>query len=380
MLDVASLAKFDFLKNLVLVSGTKGLYRNITNVVILDYEGIEGDFSGFHEGDFVITNLLFAKNDISKIYPAFEALIHIGVSAFAIKTVLFDKLPDDILSLTKRYEIPVFLFNNIYIEDVILSITDHLRSSANYNYYEDLIDSFIAAPSHTPQTNELLNALLPGADTFSNTKNVTALYLLSHNEPDEFSLQRNINKLIVSAKHLKTAADLHILKYKKGILLLYFSSETDCLTAWNTIMRELSLSSYAAGLSDTALPLSKIDIAVERSINACRLAVKQHCGPVKYSQLGLYNFIFSLCKDKYSCEFLNEKKTVLYEKKNKSLADTLTELTIQHFDIDDTAAALFQHPNTIRYRIGKLKDLFNVKSDLEFQILCVLIFYTDTPL
>ena len=72
MLDVASLEKFELLNKLRLVSGANGLYRNITNVVILDYEGIEGDFSGFHEGDFVITNLLFAKNDISKIYPAFE--------------------------------------------------------------------------------------------------------------------------------------------------------------------------------------------------------------------------------------------------------------------------------------------------------------------
>lgn len=70
MLDVASLEKFELLNKLRLVSGANGLYRNITNVVILDYEGIEGDFSGFHEGDFVITNLLFAKNDISKIYPA----------------------------------------------------------------------------------------------------------------------------------------------------------------------------------------------------------------------------------------------------------------------------------------------------------------------
>lgn len=59
MLDVASLKKFDFLKNFSLVAGENGLYRNISNVVILDYEGIDGDFSDFHEGDFIITNLLF---------------------------------------------------------------------------------------------------------------------------------------------------------------------------------------------------------------------------------------------------------------------------------------------------------------------------------
>lgn len=61
MLDVASLEKFDFLNNFVLAAGHNGLSRTISNVVILDHEGIDGDFSDFHEGDFVITNLLFAK-------------------------------------------------------------------------------------------------------------------------------------------------------------------------------------------------------------------------------------------------------------------------------------------------------------------------------
>ena len=66
MLDVASLEKFDFLNNFVLAAGHNGLSRTISNVVILDHEGIDGDFSDFHEGDFVITNLLFAKNSPKK--------------------------------------------------------------------------------------------------------------------------------------------------------------------------------------------------------------------------------------------------------------------------------------------------------------------------
>ena len=121
MLDVASLEKFDFWDHFTLISGAPGVYRNISNVVILDYEGIEGDFSGFHEGDFVITNLLFAKNDPEKIYPAFLSLIEKGVSAFAIKTVFYSDLPDEVMALTEQRQVPVFLFHDIYIEDVILN-------------------------------------------------------------------------------------------------------------------------------------------------------------------------------------------------------------------------------------------------------------------
>ena len=102
MLDVASLEKFDFWDHFTLISGASGVYRNISNVVILDYEGIEGDFSGFHEGDFVITNLLFAKNDPGKIYPAFLSLIEKGVSAFAIKTVFYSDLPDEVMQRREK--------------------------------------------------------------------------------------------------------------------------------------------------------------------------------------------------------------------------------------------------------------------------------------
>ena len=220
MLDVASLEKFDFFKNFVLIAGAKGLYRNISNVVILDYEGIEGDFSGFHEGDFVITNMLFAKNDTSKIYPAFKELIDIGVSAFAIKTVFFTELPAEVLELAEHSRIPVFFFHDIYIEDVILSITDHLRSSANYNYYENLIDSFLLTPSHHAQINELLHSLLPDEDQRISEKTVTSLSLFPPTDTDEFSLQRTINKLMLQVNHMKTKADLHILKYQKASCIL----------------------------------------------------------------------------------------------------------------------------------------------------------------
>ena len=371
MLDVASLEKFDFLKNLVLVAGSKGLYRNISNVVILDYEGIEGDFSGFHEGDFVITNLLFAKNDVSKIYPAFEALIEIGVSAFAIKTIFFESLPDDSIALAERSEVPVFLFNDIYIEDVILNITDHLRSSANYNYYEDLIDTFLSDPSHISQRKDLIRSLFPDGETTQNNEMVTAPYLLSHNDIDEFSLERNINKLMLSSRHLKTNANLRILKYKKGILLLCFGEESSISGIWNNIMIELNLSSYFAGISDRALPLTDIDI--ERSIHTCHTAAKRNKSTLTYSELGLYHLIFPLYKDRYSRAFLEEKTVALSNQKNDVLKNTMEQLVRHHFDIDVTASALFQHPNTIRYRIGKLKELLDVDYDLEFQILCVLL-------
>lgn len=377
MLDVASLEKFDVLKNFVLVAGTKGLYRNISNVVILDYEGIEGDYSDFHEGDFVITNLLFAKNDTSKIYPAFKALIDIGVSAFAVKTVFFTTLPDDIIQLANYYEIPIFLFHDIFIEDVILSISDHLRSSANFNYYEDLIDSFECEHSHSSQVRQLLNSLLGTQDEFTNDMQVSSLYAIFTKPIDDFSIQRTINKLTLQAKHMKTEASLYILKYKKGILFLNFCQKLNdsyfIYNIWENIIKELNLSLYTLGMNDTLLDISKTDIAIKRCINACRSACCNGYNLTKYSELGLYNLAFSIYNDNYACEFLKEKSLCLDSEKNSTLRNTMFTLVSSNFDIDKTAATLYQHPNTVRYRISKLKELLNTNNDIEFQVISILL-------
>lgn len=383
MLDVASLGTFDFFKSFQLAAGHAGLHRTISNVVILDYEGIDGDFSGFHEGDFVITNMMFAKNHPERIFPAFKALIDIGVSAFAVKTVFFADLPADVIKLSNQLQVPVFFFHDIYIEDVILSITDHLRSSANYSYYESIIDSFLTEPSHNAGIKELLISLLPDDEPVSSQKTVSALYLLFQNGIDEFSMQRNLNKLILQAKHMKTAADLHILKYKKGILFLCFHPETpnsaatsqDTTALWHKIIKELGLSSCIAGISDKPLLLSKIDVAIERSIEACRNAQINGQSPLSYTSLGLSCLLSCIVKDRTAHEFLSEKLEIIESSgsRHKALFDTMSVLCAHNFDIDAAALSLYQHPNTIRYRIAKLKELLSIHNDWEFEMLCMLL-------
>lgn len=384
MLDVASLKKFDFLKNFSLVAGENGLYRNISNVVILDYEGIDGDFSDFHEGDFIITNLLFAQKAPEKIYSAFEALISIGVCAFAVKTIFFNHLPSDVIELANKHEVPVFLFNDIYIEDVILGITDHIRSATNYSYYETLISAFLDSAPPSAHIDEFLSALIPAKELKLHSLSVSCIYLIPPHEIDEFSLQRQINKLTLQSRHMKTSGSLHILKYKNGILFLKFepSSPKNSINQidlyWITIIKELNLSSYTIGMSDKLLDIYKIHIAIARCINASKEALKLNIPVLKYSELGLTNLIYTIIDDEYSREFLDEKLLLLSSDRNRSLSDTMHKLVANDFDIDKTAVALFQHPNTIRYRINKLKELMSVNSDLEFQVLASL--YHNLPL
>ncbi|MGN0370085.1 MAG: PucR family transcriptional regulator ligand-binding domain-containing protein [Butyrivibrio sp.] len=376
MLDVASLLNFDFFRNFNLISGSDGLYRNISNVVILDYEGIEGDFSGFHEGDFVITNLLFAKNDPSKIYPVFEALIQKGISVFAVKTVFFTSLPDDVIALTDKYQIPLFLFHDVYIEDVLLSITDQLRSHANFSYYENLINSLITTPSHSETIQELLRSFSSKLYNRSAPLSVSVLYFEYIDAPDEFLLQRNVNKLMLKIQHMSTTPKPEIVKYKKGILIFSFvsgKSDSDNTTAfWQNLINELALTNYRAGLSDIPMDAGKLDIAIKRAIYAYRNALNKNCRLSLYSELNTDHLLMVFSENNYVREYLSGLSFLSEGPKSETLQNTIYSLVRNHYDIELTAAELFQHPNTIRYRISRMKEALHIDNEWEFQMLCAL--------
>lgn len=377
MLDVASLQQFDFFSNFTLCAGADGLYRTISNVVVLDYEGIEENFCDFHKGDFVLTNLIYAKEQPEKIYSSFSQLMDIGVSAIAVKTVFFRELPDEVIRLANRQKVPLFFFDSIYIEDVILNIADYLRSNTNYTYYERLIESFIAADSHTAAIDRLLQNIRKESHPY-----VSAMYISYKHTIDDFSIQRSLNKMQLQKQNLGNTTDIFFTKYKKGILFLYFY-ET-CLSSitlvqnWKRLLADLFIDSrrFHIGISDRPLPLLKTDIAIQRSLYANTICNRREESMKTYSELSLNNLILPLSDNAYVREYLSELLGLIRENDSEQhghLLETLCAYVRCHFQITRTAGVLFQHPNTIRYRISRLKMILGIENDFEFQMLSLLI-------
>lgn len=397
MLDVHSLQNFEFMNNFLLVAGNAGLYKIVTNVVILDYEGIEEDYHGFHEGDFVITNLMFAKRHPERIYNSFKALIALGVSAFAIKTVIFTKLPDEVIALANEKQVPIFLFNDIFIEDVILNITDHLRSATNFNYNENLINEIISPSDHASQVDDLSKSL--GID--GQADYCSAMYLGYKTPIDKFTLQRTINKLQIQIQHLAENYNLKLALYNNGILFMGIFSEEDLQffisgskgkekisksleKYWLTLMSYLGLQtdSFHIGIADSLLSLDMLDLTIMRCLNSYSFCVTQNqpdlevCEPMTYTKLNTQNIVYPLLQDKYMHEYLLEMVKKIQPKCSdfKAFKGTSAYLTLKaciqaDFDMYKAADLLFQHQNTIRYRLKKLQSSLEIKDETSFRIL-----------
>ncbi len=382
MLSVSSLKSFEFFNNFKLVAGKAGLYRNVANVVILDFEGIEDNYFGFQEGDFVITNLLFAKDSPERIYKSFRTLIEIGVSAFAIKTVFYSTLPDEVIELANDRKIPIFTFQDIFIEDVIINITDYLRSSTNFDYYEKLIDTFTEVPSNAQDILQFLNALnIPAQSDLT-----SAIYLKPKSAINEFSFQRLISKTQLALKAIGDGNRVYIIKYKNGMMFLSFYNEAypfpeNPKRYWALLLRTLSIDPclYNIGINDSALPTSMLDISIRRCLYAYKESIKNNTSPVTYTELGMSNVIWPLLEDAYISAHVFE----LIQKiepdcksiddfKNSSIYPTIKAYVNSNFDIILTSKELFIHQNTIRYRVKKIKDTLNVKDETFFRLLLKL--------
>lgn len=378
MLSVSALNNFKFFDSFELIAGSSGQYRSVTNVVILDYEGIEGQYVGFQNGDFVITNLLFAKDNPERIYKSFKALIELGVSAFAIKTVFYSTVPAEVIQLANEQEVPIFTFKDIFIEDVIINITNHLRASSNFEYFEKLIDQFTTANSNAVEIQQFLTALsTPSQAAFAST-----LYMVENKTSNDFTLQRLISKTQLLLNSLEDIHHTSVIKYKNGMLFISFFDKTapsleQIYAYWKNLLRKASIDSsqFTVGINDSIISTTLLDVSISRCLFAYQSAVEKGVAYDTYSNLGIQNLLRPMELNPYIQAHLLEliKKldpecTSLEGFRKTEIFSTIQTYVLNSFDIAATANALFTHQNTIRYRIKKIKELTGINDDTYFQI------------
>lgn len=144
MLYLNELLELPIFKHFCIIAGQKGLHREIRNVDILEYEWYNKNFNVFNKDDFVLTSLFFAKDEPQIIYESFKKLIKREVSAIAIKTVFYTELPPEVIKLADTYDIPLFLFADAYMEDIIVNFNDLLKTKQQFLFLEEKITELIA--------------------------------------------------------------------------------------------------------------------------------------------------------------------------------------------------------------------------------------------
>lgn len=361
-ITVIEATKLDTFKNFKLISGISGLNNQVEKVGILDWEFFSRSEWLFNKGEFVLTSLLFAKDNPGFILEAVKELVKDGAGGLAIKNIYYNELPVEVVDYSNKNSFPIFIFDNsVYFEDIITEVMDKIRFSENHEVLESKIDILIKKGLNKATVKEIALEI-----NSSFKESFFAVYCKSKRYIDSDS----IIALLDSLKRRKKI-DLHstALKYRNGILIIFtedklqeksFKSNVDYLISCVSI----DVSEYYIGVSSLHSSLVELDQGIKESLFAQKTGEVSNEAFNYFNDTGIYSILMPFVDESWMHSFYNRIIHPIKsydEKYNTELFDTAIKYIENDGKIIETANAFFLHKNTIRYRIGKIKELLNME-------------------
>ncbi|MDO5301572.1 MAG: PucR family transcriptional regulator [Tissierellia bacterium] len=349
------------------VAGMGGLDRIVNTTAILDYEPLRDDFhnTSFGTGCVVLTSLLFAKENPELILPTIQWLDSQDVSAIAYKDVLVDRLPHEVIQYCEEKKLPLFRFHNAHFENIIYSIMDAIQ----------LEDREVLTEKHL---HEMIHMLMPRNDVASISSKLRMdfgdYYICYYFYPMDGLSDISMGRLLKETYLRHDIRERSIISsYKKGYFFLT-SGNDPTESFYNSLVREIfpegELKKLRVGISQILEDKTSLDLAFRQSYFAyigSKIIGLDHCN---YDQIGTLQFFVPHANtpdfDRFASGILNKISV------DNEFLETAVAFVDNNGNIKDTAKACYCHPNTIRYRIKRMKNFLGLSLDGEFEIYEIL--------
>ena len=368
--------KLPTLKDFELIAGYRGLDREIQRASILDYE-YEKSLSDkpiqtyFEKEDFVISSLIYAKDDPSLILESVKGLVSDGVSGLAVKNIYYDVLPEEVIKYANQMDFPIFIFDKkgSYYEDIVTEIYDKNKEKNSISYQEAKIGILLKEDMDKSSVKNMAKDF-----NISFKENMFSICLKPKKYIDENSLTNIINILN------RDLGASHAAYRDHGIIFIICTYEDshkeNKSTEFSRLVRLmiyslfLDLNDYYIGISNFHKYIDELNFALKESMYAMRTASIEGENIRYYYEIGVYKLLMPSYSEGYMINFYSDTigKIKHYDQKyNSELLQTATVYVKLGGNIKNTAKSINLHENTVRYRINKIKEIFNTtNSEFEF--------------
>ncbi|SHJ24119.1 PucR C-terminal helix-turn-helix domain-containing protein [Dethiosulfatibacter aminovorans DSM 17477] len=358
----------EYLEEFKLIAGKDGLNNTVTTVGILDHEIIEDLMHIFVEGEFLLSTLSVARDDVNLVFDAIKSLIERKAAGLAFKTVYYDTLPDYILDYANENNFPVFTFDpSIFIENIINTLFSSIKSRGIHDLLEAKLETLFQGVV-TDYTVEKIALELN--DDFQHFHQV--IYC----QEKRYVSQDNSIRIVEKFSRMKNISPHHsIFKFRSGTVMILTASklnERSMKLESQYIMDLLSIteSDYTIGRSSLKKNLMNMDQSLKESYYAFEAAVIKQVSSANYEDIGLYQFLIPLLKDPWAKRFSDRliEPIIDYDLKyNAHLMETISLYFDNGCNTQKVSELVFQHKNTVLYRIRKVKELLGpFSSDQDF--------------
>ena len=363
MIHIKELFRLQNIHHLRLIAGQDGLGRTVTAAVLFEYDPSRVQLPDFYRGDLVVTTLAYARGDALLVAHSLQALMNQGIAGLMVKTAYFSELPQSVLALANRLGTPVFLFDDTYIEEVILQVTDLIRGKRHFAGFEQDMDALMRGDLTEEQTRERVRRIDPiGQRGYR-------FYAIAPKER-MISLDDKIYALL--EKDTDTAHRCTFIEWRRMMLALCREEEglnaEEALARFDDLLTraEIDRQAVAIGQSDLREDRMQMGASLCEAVYAARAA--KLCGKAALGarELGLYAYLFPMSENPFVCDRCRRVLSAIREydaQNHTNLEQTALVYVKENMEIAAAAKALFQHPNTVRYRLSKIQRIMGMEDD-----------------
>lgn len=367
MIKIRELLKIDVLEDITLLGENIWHDNEIDSIGILDYEAIENQYSLFRMGDFVLTTLMFAREDPELAEEALINLMKQRVSAIAIKSIYFNCVTEKVQAYADQHKIQLIVFDDIAFEDIIISVSDEMRNKEFIKYCEIRVNELISPHRGNDYTLKKLNEINSSFLESSICAFCTPVCL------EKSGNQKLIDKIMKNVRSRKTKGinSIHnaVFRYRDGIFIMHtYDKSLFPKGDLEVLLKDIGLYQevFRIGKSRHKLSLEKMLCGISEALasNAYGVIHDSHC--IGYGGLGIDQLLLPLSDNNWVLNYsksLLDKIKVHDEKSTYKLYPTVIEYIKHRGELKKTAESVDQHVNTIRYRLNKVREIIGYNEE-----------------
>ncbi|HKK96140.1 MAG TPA: PucR family transcriptional regulator ligand-binding domain-containing protein [Anaerovoracaceae bacterium] len=361
---LSELLSLPLFNNFKQINETTGLNNEVSGTAIFDWESREDVKETFNKGEFVITTLArFKDNNHDKsVLDSLFAVFEQEVSAFAVKKTFSFQLPKDLIDYASKKSIPVFVFETTYVDDIIYVIKNSLINNSLNNMQLQKLNEILNT------TNESrIKELSMGINKYFNNNYIFISSYIGKN-----------SKLIMQSKNavkdILSKTDLvYTLVFGEENLfaiITYSDSQWDIIYSTVEDIKEslLTFTNQHIGVSSFNNNINKSKEAILESIFALASSIISGSNFVKFNDLHGEKLIYPVLFTTKGINYYNYVETIFNSHDKEYASDfkkTLLSYIKNSGNINNVAEELYQHSNTIRYRIKKIQLLLGINDSYE---------------
>ncbi|MGC4378321.1 PucR family transcriptional regulator [Fictibacillus sp. Mic-4] len=357
MMTVKDLFQLSVTKNFSVVAGENGLNKIISSVGILDFEysnGIEPvRETAFSPHSLVLSSLLFAFQKPELLIETIRELIKLKVSALAYKPVIFRELPDEVLHFANEQDFPILRFGgDEYFEEIIFEVMNSIKSRENDLFLQNMMRCLIEDEVSELQLQSFLQQMNKPFEKYVFAANIRMMQSENPQWMDPF---------LQFQSFLKSGI---VCTYKNSILIILTDKSerlqfAKLLNEWMNLYG-IPTDELTIGYGQVHQTHTELHLAVREAYYA-RIMANIETKPVcHYADLASERLLIELYRkdaqfaSRYVKEYLGP---LLTEKIDKDLLQTAVTFVLKKGNVKEVADAHYCHPNTIRYRMAKIRQL-----------------------